>query len=289
VRRWRVGSIEIVRVADEDFALPVDPPLPRWCVEADLTASVDESRIAFTALAIRSGPTRIVVDPWLANDFPRAQPDAADRAARLLGTLGDAGFAPTDVDIVVNTHIDGIGWNTRPSASDAEPSVWEPSFPNARYIIPVVELTDADAGHHDAGALVPLRTADLIDAIPASFTAWTTKPDPLPLTHGVSLVNAPGHNTGHVAVRIEEGDALAIYAGHLFLTPQEIARPCRDDDEDPAVAEATRRTILDELVERGGLLLTTLIGGEGAGIVRLDDEDDDGRRRYRLDPFPHPG
>lgn len=256
MHRWTVGVVDIVRIEDADFSLPSERAVPEWCIP-DLAPSRHEVGIAFSALALRSGATRIVVDPWMADDNPRDQSDATEHGARLLGELADAGFPADEVDLVVNTHLDGIGWNTRPTADG-----WVPSFPRARYLYPADEVAAINAGEEIYG-----RAG--FEQLDAAIGVELVEP-PLELTDEVTLVNAPGHNWGHVAVRVESRDELAIYPGHLVLTPWQIDDPSSEDNDDPqaAVAVATRRAILDELADRRGLLLTTLLGGSGGGVVR---------------------
>ncbi|HEY7137629.1 MAG TPA: MBL fold metallo-hydrolase [Acidimicrobiia bacterium] len=252
--RWKVGDVEVVRVDASNFVLPTELTMPAWAVPG-FTPSVEQVPLAFSALAIRSGDRSIVVDPWIVDDSPRARPDAGAVIGSLLGALGDAGFDAGDVDTVVNTHVDGIGWNTRPVDGD-----WVPTFPRARYIFPAAEIAAIDDGVPINGSehLGPLREARVLDTVEL----------PLSITPDVTLEAAPGHNHGHLAVRIESGDALAIYPGHLVLSLLQVDTPDRDlGDTDLAVATATRRAILDELAGRHGLLLTTLVGGPGAGVV----------------------
>jgi glyoxylase-like metal-dependent hydrolase (beta-lactamase superfamily II) len=256
VHRWSVGTVEVVRIEDLDFAVPSDDRLPAWCVP-HFAPSRDEVGVAFSALAISSEGTRIVVDPWLANDGPRELADAAEHADRLLDELADAGFPADDVDVVVNTHLDGIGWNTRPTDEG-----WEPSFPNARYLYPSDEIIAIERGEE-------LYGSDGYFAL-SSTTAIDPVEPPLRLTSTVSLEAAPGHNFGHVAVRIESEDELAIYPGHQVLSPRQLADPTLGDEGNPwrDQAIATRTALLDELADRQGLLLTTLLGGPGGGTVR---------------------
>jgi glyoxylase-like metal-dependent hydrolase (beta-lactamase superfamily II) len=259
MHRWLIGDVEIIRIEDLDFAVPSEAPVPDWCVP-DFAPSNREFRIAFSVLAIASDGVNIVVDPWLANDGPRDQPDASAHAARLLGELAAAGFPADEVDLVVNSHLDGVGWNTVPT-----PKGWEPAFPNARYLYPATELAAIAAGEPINGddALAELAAQRDLEAVEA----------PLALTSTVSLSPAPGHNFGHVAVRIDDGNDLAIYAGHLVLTPFQVDDPESGDDANPTrdTAVASRRKILDELAARNGLLLTTLLGGPGGGRVRRHD------------------
>lgn len=255
MHRWSIGGTEIVRIEDVNFALASGEPVPDWCVP-DLAPSTSEVGIAFSALAIESDGTRIVVDPWLANDFPRDEPDAREHATRLLDELGAPGFPADEVDIVVNTHLDGIGWNTVPGDAG-----WIPAFPNARYLYPADELASIDAGEEVYGS-------EALSALRAMHPVEGVHP-PTALTSTVSLQDAPGHNAGHLAVRIEDAGDLAIYPGHLVLNPFELVDPTRESDGNPRrlTAIASRRSVLDELASRDGLLLTTLLGGSGAGRV----------------------
>lgn len=107
--------------------------------------------------------------------------------------------------------------------------------------------------------LGPLRDAGVLSPVEAPFE----------IVAGVSLVDAPGHNFGHVAVRIEDGSSLAIYPGHLVLSLVQVDDPGADAGElDLTTATATRRAVLDELASRDGVLLTTLVGGPGGGVVQ---------------------
>lgn len=268
MHRWTVGAAEIVRVEDSAFALPTDAAVAAWMVP-DFAPTPAEIGIAFSALAIAADGLHLVVDPWLADDSPRERPDAGDHVDRLLGELAAAGFPAEDVDLVVNTHLDGIGWNTRPDGGGG----WRPTFPNARYLYPEHELGAVDAGEPLYGneGLEALRTAGVLEATPHDRA----------LSEHVALVDAPGHNPGHVAVRVGGDDAdVAIIPGHLVLSPLHVHDPAFDIGEiDVALATKTRRRLFDELADAGGLLITSMLGGVGGGRVRRDEGD-----RYRLDP-----
>lgn len=252
VHRWKVGDVEIVRIEDDDFAVPSERPVPDWAVP-HLAPDTSAYYVAFSAYGIASGRRRIVVDPWLANDFVRTRPDAAERAERLLGALADAGFDPEDVDTVVNTHIDGVGWNTRPDGDG-----WRPSFPNARHLY--------DRAEHDAyvrgealfadADLSPLFDAGLVDPVDP----------PCAVADGVSLVDRPGENFGHMAVQLDSRGELAMIPGHLFLSVLGVSDPAPGDEERED-AVVSRARVLGELADRQGLLLSPLFGGAGGGRV----------------------
>ncbi|MBV9951479.1 MAG: MBL fold metallo-hydrolase, partial [Acidimicrobiia bacterium] len=132
MQTWAVGDATITRVEDPGFelVLPQDdatiatlqasPWLAPHFVDGDWSLVVGS-----TATVIRSGDRTIVVDPFLAFDDPT-------RLDAQLDALRSAGCDPAEVDVVVNTHVDGIGANL---ASDGTPA-----FPNARYLVPREEL-----------------------------------------------------------------------------------------------------------------------------------------------------
>jgi glyoxylase-like metal-dependent hydrolase (beta-lactamase superfamily II) len=246
-----VGDVEVVRIEDDDFALPSAVPVPSWAVDAGMAPDPGSTFLAFTAYGIRSGDTRIVVDPWIANDFPRSLPDADERSTRLLDQLAAAGFPADDVDVAVLTHVDGRGWFTRPDGST--------TFANARHLIARDE--DAAVRRHEE-FLGPDPFDDLLDAIGAEPVD-----PPVDLTDEVSLQPAPGHNYGHVAVRIESGGELAVLPGHLFLNVFEVADPTLSQFDigiHPDL-ESTRRAILDEWPSAAGSCFCLLWADRPAG------------------------
>lgn len=273
MRRWQVGEVTIVRIDSVELTLPSDRPLPAWAVP-HLVPSTDTTVIAFSAFGIVDGDRRIVVDPWLADDSPRSAPDAAARVEGLLDELAGAGLPADEVDLVVNTHLDGIGWNTRPDAG-----AWVPTFPNARYVYPQAELAAVERGVDILGGreLGPLLEAGVVDPVDVP------EGEPLAVSPHVALHAAPGHNFGHVAVHVAGGSgdddgAAAVIPGHLFLDLFSVDDPSQLPGDGPEAA-ATRRRILDHLAARSGLLLSPFFGLDGAGRVTGSAADG-----YRLAP-----
>ena len=254
-----------MRIEDDDFAVPSERPVPSWAVP-DLAPDTSAYFVAFSAFGIASGSRMIVVDPWLANDFPRTQPDAAERAERLLGELADEGFDPEDVDTVINTHIDGVGWNTRPDGDG-----WEPSFPNARHLYHRAEHDAYVRGEPQFADvdLSPLFDAELVDPVDPPFA----------VADGVSVVDTPGENFGHMAVQLDSGTELAMIPGHLFLTVFGVS-DSTPGDEEREDAVVSRARVLAELADRQGLLLSPLFGGAGGGRV---ERTGDGYRLVAVD------
>jgi hypothetical protein len=275
VLRWQVGNTTITRVADDDFELlvPQDDATATalrsqasWLSPSFVTDAF-ELRVGSSALAVETPGARVVVDPWLAFDDPdRTTPEAVARIDRLLTGLADAGFAPESVDVVIDTHIDGVGVNTRPTG-DGE----VPAFPNARYVIAPEEIAALQAGLFPGAepyeVLVERGMVDETDG---------------PVVGEVATERAPGHSRGHRFVRIGPPGDDAVVVGHLFLHPAQVfsPEPRPGLDEDIETAGRTRAAFLRRAADEGTLLIGPLWATPGAGTVVAGDEPG----RWRLVP-----
>ena len=257
-----IGDIEVTRVVEFEVAAPAERPPPAWLVDGGFTDDSGSVLVASTALVMRAGGRLVVVDPWLVFDGdPEDVHSLALRADTILAALGDAGVRPEDVDVVVNTHVDGVGLNVRPTPDGAGMVA---TFPRARYVFSSTELGLSAADER----LDPLRRAGVIDPVDP----------PAEVAPGVTLEDAPGHRPGHLAVRLRSRGAEALVPGHLVISPVQVADPTIALDEDPGGATATRREVLADLADRGGVLIASLVGGPGGGRVATDGDT------WRLEP-----
>jgi hypothetical protein len=252
-QRWAVGDIDVIRVVEFEVGAPTEDSVPAWVVERGFGDKSGLPLIASTATVIAAGPSTIVVDPWLVFDGDRTDIEAQTaRTTALLGALAAAGFSAEDVDLVVNSHVDGVGGNVRPEPAGR----WVPTFPNARYRFSSTEL---DLSANDE-RLDPLREADVIDPVEP----------PADIAPGVTLEEEAGHRSGHLVVRLRSGEAEALLPGHLFISPLQVSDPSIALDEDAAMATSIRRRLLTELAQHRGLLIAPLLGGPGGGVVEPD-------------------
>jgi glyoxylase-like metal-dependent hydrolase (beta-lactamase superfamily II) len=275
MERWTVGDSVITRVPDEHFELvvPQDDATKSvllsqasWLAPQFLTAA-GELRVGTSAIAIETLGARIVVDPWLAfDDADRATPEATARLDGLLAQLADAGFPPESVDFVVDTHIDGVGANTRPAEGGEVPA-----FPNARYVIAPEEIAALQAGRFPGADALNILVADgLVDA-----------PDGR-VAGDVAMERGPGHSRGHYVVRVGPDGDDAVVIGHLFLHPAQVFSPDPSAglDEDIELAAESRRALLARATEKKTLVIGPLWATPGAGTVVPAGEPG----RWRLEP-----
>lgn len=256
--RWTCGAVEVVRLPDPGvtLAIPQDE-----ATEARLRATGwldpylgDDGSllVGSSATLVRTKSATILVDPWLAFDDPA-------RLAPRLAALRAAGVAPPDVDIVINTHVDGIGANVEADGT--------PVFPRARYLLPAAELEalcDLPVADRPTGtdAFLDLADLGLLELVERTHRVTT----------GVRLEEALGHSPGHAVVWLGSAGRSLLVAGHLFLHPAQVASPeVTVGDVDPALLVLTREALLERCAAKKAVLVGPLFAGPGGGRVITGD------------------
>lgn len=274
---WTVGDATVVRVDEVQLEGQGGWLLPD--LTADLVAgeqwldpsAVDERgevRFSVHSFVVDIAGVRIVIDTGVGNDKVRDNPAWNNLNSDYLKRLGEAGIDRESVDLVVNTHIhrDHVGWNT--TLIDG---VWEPTFPDARYLTSRTEwdywhaasLTE-DQQRMLADSITPVRDAGQFDTVAVD--------SPVEIAPGVELIPSPGHTPGHVSVQIASAGHTALVTGDVLHHPAQIAHPdlrC-SADVDPLQAARTRNALLSSLAGSETLVLGTHFTHPTAGFVRLD-------------------
>jgi glyoxylase-like metal-dependent hydrolase (beta-lactamase superfamily II) len=253
--RWTWGAIEVFRVLDPDVTLELPPDDATKASLARAGAWLDPYRTAdggllvgSSATVIRTRSSVVIVDPWLAFDDPA-------RLAPRLAALRAHGVDPAEVDVVINSHVDGVGANTHRAGS--------PVFENARYLRPAASheaISELAIDQRPAGtdAFLDLAEAGRLELVEANAK----------VVPGVWLEDAPGHTPGHVVVWVGNVGQTLVITGHLFLHPAQIARPkVATGDVDPKALEATRRSLLGRCAEANSILVGPLFAPPGGGRV----------------------
>jgi glyoxylase-like metal-dependent hydrolase (beta-lactamase superfamily II) len=267
VQRFTVGSVRLTRVPYFDVTLPPEAvaleedevaALPwaigTWC------ASPTEVRVGQVFWVVESDDRTIVIDPCCASDgFLRTGPEALTHQDAAFTAFRDAGFDPDRVDVVVMSHLDGIGMNALVDGGGA----WRPAFGRAPIVLSDTEWdkTRGRAEQPDAAALVSLHAQGAVTPVAL----------PHRVTPEVEMVLSGGHSPGHATVVVRSGDARALFLGHLAVSPMQaaVARDVALHD-DPGLGRKALQHWLADAASDDALVIGPLWPAPGAARVRLD-------------------
>ncbi len=198
-------------------------PKTLWCRHE----SPDEKNripLALGCLLIRTPRGRnVLVDAGLSSKYERDPKFlsiyAVDRSVTLRDELKSLGLAPSDIDIVVNTHLhfDHAGGDTEIDGD----GVPVPTFPKARYVVQKLEWEDANKPHERSAAsyqeanFAPLADAKVLELVDGDCE----------LEPGLTVTRTGGHSRGHQVVRIESEGKTAVYLGDLVPTRAHVPLP----------------------------------------------------------------
>ncbi len=163
------------------------------------------------SLLIRTGDKNILIETGIGNKLNEKQTKIHGNNPQLLNNLHNAGLAPEDIDIVINSHLhfDHCGWNTIRNGAEILPT-----FPKAKYY--------AQAGEYEHGQLQLDR--DRVSYLDENYgplirsgqmTLLRGDSEILP---GIRTRIYPGHTANMQAILIESKGQTACYTGDLVPT-----------------------------------------------------------------------
>ena len=164
--------------------------------------------------------------------------------------LKEVGVAPTDIALVINTHLhfDHAGGNT----FIGESGKVQLTFPNATYIVRRGEYdyamnpNERTAASYFERNFHPVEAAEKLELVAREKT----------IVKGIRVVPTPGHTPFHQSVLIESGGERAFYLGDLVPTHAHLPLPwIMGYDVEPLVTLETKRRILKQAVDENWLLI----------------------------------
>ena len=161
----------------------------------------------------RTGKQTVLVETGMGNKLSERMIKFYGQPAQLLANLAAAGFAPEDIDIVINTHLhfDHCGWNTVRNNKDGK---IVPTFPRAKYYAPEGEWQYARRpSERDAISYIPDNYDSLVQS--GQMTLLKGGEEIVP---GISVKTFPGHTAHMQAVLVESGGRTACYISDLIPT-----------------------------------------------------------------------
>lgn len=246
----RVGDIDIVPVVDAIGTLALDEFYPGrtaedWEPYRALYPEVFDGpgwRLLCNSYLIRSGGSTLLVDTGLGR---YELFDSPELVGGLVPALARLGVDPGQVDTVFLTHlhVDHVGSNME--------------FGNARFAMQREAVAEASARAdrpHIAEGVLPLIEAGRVDAVDEGTE----------VAPGVTIVALGGHDEGHAGLRLgSEAILIADAAGHPALLDQ--PEWSFEGDLDQPLSAATRRALLDEVLDTDTLVICGHFPGSGIG------------------------
>ncbi|MFG2128172.1 MBL fold metallo-hydrolase [Streptomyces sp. NPDC048751] len=277
-----LGDVEILRIVEwqapfapaRDLVPGVGPEVwesnREWLAPDHWEPDTDRVVAALQTWVIRSAGRTVLVDTGVGNGRERpGNPLFHQRQGDFPGRLAQAGVRPQDVDLVVNTHIhaDHVGWNTHAVEGD---EAWQPTFPNARYLLPAADDTHFGPAGGYGGGVRPDDRLTYEDSVAPVHRAgqavlWDGE---YRIDDHLTLEAAPGHTPGSAVLRLSSRGERAVFVGDLLHSPVQVLHPdcsscfCLD----PRQAATSRRRVLERAADEGELVIPAHFGG--SGVVR---------------------
>jgi glyoxylase-like metal-dependent hydrolase (beta-lactamase superfamily II) len=271
--RIPLGNASLTRVLELQFEFPAalfpQTPQEAWQENAEELAptfydpGTEQCRVAMQSWVVEVDGLTVVIDTGVGNDRERPHLHGlGNLSTDFLGALQRADIDPTDVDVVINTHLhtDHVGWNTR-----LVDGSWVPTFPNARYLIAEADYRYFSPDGAGSGDGLDIVFADSV--LPVGEQIETFAGDH-PLSDSLWLRPAPGHTPGSTVVWLDAGTP-AVFVGDLTHCPIQIARPGDPCvfDVNPDEATATRQRIFTEASRRRAAVIPAHYPGRGGATI----------------------
>ena len=215
MHRTTLGDFELTVVSDGTYFLDGGGffgVVPKVLWSRKVTAD-EQNRVAagLNSLLVRTGDKNVLIETGIGNKLSEKMVQIYGQPAKLLGNLRDAGVAPQEIDIVINTHLhfDHCGWNTLRKEGKIVPT-----FPQAKYYAPAGEWQYArHPSARDAISFISENYDPLVES--GRMTLLNGGEEIVP---GISVQTFPGH-TGHMqAIIVRSGGKTACYISDLIPT-----------------------------------------------------------------------
>ena len=214
MHRINLGDFELTAVSDGTY--PLDGGAFFGVVPKTLWSrrvKVDGQNLVpagLNSLVIRTGDHTVLVETGIGNKLPERMVQIYGQPAGLLKNLAEAGIAPDDVDVVINTHLhfDHCGWNTV-----REEGKIVPTFPKAAYYVQKGEWEHAHENQRDSISYMTENYDPLVES--GQMKLLTGDQDIVP---GVAVSVLPGHTRDMQAVVVSSQGQTACYISDLIPT-----------------------------------------------------------------------
>jgi glyoxylase-like metal-dependent hydrolase (beta-lactamase superfamily II) len=251
--RYKVGSFEITVVTDgvARFKLPDNmvTNVQREEVNAALVAAHREPDVyvtPFNPIVVNTGQKLVVIDTGLGEAAFNASKGAN---GQFVSNLAAAGIDPKSIDAVIISHYHGDHVNGLLKADNSL------AFPNAEILVPAAEhkfwMDDGEMSRAPKGRMEDLFKNNRRVFAGEVLKRMRTYDEGKEVVPGITAVATHGHTLGHNSHIVASGSSKVYIQADVTHVPFLFARNPGWHifyDQDPVMAEATRRKVYDMLV-----------------------------------------
>ena len=282
--RYKVGSHEITVVTDGAATYPLPDNFVVNATKDEVGAALasafldrEKITVPYSPIVVNTGSKLVVIDTGTGEaNYERSK----GAAGQFQANLAAAGIDRKAVDTVVISHFHGDHVNGLLTADNS------PAFPNAEIFVPRVEwafwMDDGEMSRAPKGRMEELfrNNRRVFDALGRKVTPYEWNREVAP---GITAVGTPGHSPGHTSFVVASGSDRVYVQSDVTHVPVLFARRPGWHaffDQDPNMAEATRRKVYDMIAAEK--LLLQGFHYPFPGLAHLE-KDGDG---YRVVPAP---
>jgi glyoxylase-like metal-dependent hydrolase (beta-lactamase superfamily II) len=251
--RYKVGDAQVNAISDGASTFPLADTFVLNAKKDEVNAALekaflpkDKMTIYYAPLVINTGGKLVVVDTGTG---PASFASTKGNAGQFASNMVAAGFDPKSVDMVVISHFHGDHIN---GLLNAENTL---AFPNAEVLVPAAEwkyfMDDGEMSRAPEGRMQTVfkNARRVFEAgLKKKVTPYEMGKDVAP---GLQAVATLGHTPGHTSFILSSGsDKLFIQSDVTNHPALFVTHPGWHlmFDQDPAMAETTRRKVYDMLV-----------------------------------------
>jgi glyoxylase-like metal-dependent hydrolase (beta-lactamase superfamily II) len=251
--RYKVGEVQVNVVSDGVNTFPLGDTFVLNSKKDEVNAALekaflpkDKVSVHFSPLVINTGGKLVVIDT---GNGAGAFASSKGSVGQFASNLTAAGFDPKNIDMVVISHFHGDHVNGLLTADGA------PAFPNAEVLVPATEwkywMDDGEMSRATGERMQVLfkNNRRVFEAgLKKKVTPYEWGKDVAP---GLLAVESIGHTPGHTSYVLSSGSDKVFIQSDVTNHPALfVAHPGWHlmFDQDPALAEKTRRKVYDMLV-----------------------------------------
>ena len=249
MRTVSIGAVTVAALVDTEQAYAATMVYPGAGTLLDeyrqfITAEGDVT-LNFASFLIRDGDTTVLVDTGWGPEYE----------GQLLRELELTGVAPSEVDMVMFTHLHGdhTGWNI-------DRATGKPLFGGARYLTPQGDWDLYSKEPSPASFvrdMLPLERDGVLEHICGERT----------LTSSMTIIPTPGHTPGHMSLAISSHGEHGFVLGDVSISPIDVEHPELESpfDSDHVLATRTRQSTIPSLAAKNTLIAASHLPAPGLG------------------------